>query len=127
MKEREPIEAKGTHCPMCERPLDGVYDYPKIKIRMLTDVAIPKVVLDVPKKDNIAAKIKRFKEIPEVDNFLNELSLKETGIISFRILGPTFLNINPRTPTLKTTTNWRGNIIYTFSIQKLQMSQTYPL
>lgn len=73
-RERESSEQQSPHCPMCERPFEGIYDYPRIEISNLTVSRIPDFVRDIPHETNISEKVKRFAKKPEVKDYLKELS-----------------------------------------------------
>lgn len=87
-QEREPIETQTPHCPMCERPLEGINDYPKIIVKDLIVLRIPNFVRDMPRENNIAEKIKEISKRKGVKDYLKKLSSVKGDIISLSDFKP---------------------------------------
>lgn len=79
---RELDPARTPHCPMCDRALESIYDYPFIQIKDLVKSPIPNVVRDLPREENIADKIKEFAKLSEVQRYLKELSSLKRALIN---------------------------------------------
>lgn len=87
-RERESIETQTPHCPMCERPLEGINDYPKIVIKDLIVSHIPDFVRDIPREGNVAAQIKKFANLPEVKDYLKTMSAVKGNLIELSAIKP---------------------------------------
>lgn len=86
--ERETVENKIPHCPMCERPLEGINDYPKIIVKDLIISPILGFVRNTPQGNNIAEKIKDISKRREVKGYLKKLSSVRGDIISLSDFKP---------------------------------------
>lgn len=76
------------HCPVCDRPFEGINDYPKIVINDLVVSPIPKFVRDTPHDENISGKIREFSRKPEVQDYLKKLSSIKGGVVSLKDIKP---------------------------------------
>lgn len=86
--EGEPVETKTPHCPTCERPFNGIYDYPQIVITDLVVSSIPNFIRNMPEANNISGKIKRFSKLPEVKEYLKRLSSSKNKPLNIRDVKP---------------------------------------
>ena len=72
--EGEPIEMQGHRCPMCDRPLERIFDYPKIIIKDVVIKHIPDVIRNFPSEENISTEVQAIAKKPEVVAYLKNLS-----------------------------------------------------
>lgn len=86
--EGEPVESKIPHCPACERPFNGIYDYPRIVITDLVVSPIPNYIRNMPETDNISGKIKRFSKLPGVKEYFKRLSSSKNKLLDIRDVKP---------------------------------------
>jgi len=86
-RERESVESQAPHCPTCERPFEGINDYPKIVIRDLTISAIPKV-RDAMRHDDDLALVKEVSKNPKVKDYLMELTAAKGQLIKLGDIKP---------------------------------------
>lgn len=86
--EREIVKNEVPHCPMCERPFEGINDYPKIIIKDLIISPILGFVRNTPQGNNIAEKIKDISKRREVKGYLKKLSSVRGDIISLSDFKP---------------------------------------
>lgn len=85
-RERETKEAQIPHCPMCDRSLEGVNDYPKIIIRDLTVSAVTNV--NHLRNQDEGDLVKGLSKDPKVKDYLVRLTAEKGNIIKLSDIKP---------------------------------------